>query len=785
MHGVGDDLWALRRPRQRHRPGRAGARPGRAAGGVPEGVPRGRRVLLQGAGARRPRAPRGPLLRPRARRGALRAGGAADAERAAAGRAPARELRRRAGGGRGRGGGAGRAPGRRGRARALRGAGPPGPAGASSGSSPSVAAGAAARRGVEAAEAASCRAAGAGQARGRFPALAARRMLSELEDPTGTSHLPEHAAVTGVHACGRRTDFCIEAAIRVGGPVAVLPCCHGPAPKAVPRGVRQALGGALARDVGRSYRLQEAGYEVDWEALPAAVTAENRLLLGVPRVSMDRKSTGQLFSTQCGSAALPGKNLDTKWSPAVAPVAPAAALAAGAAAALAEGEGELAGARATAGASFARRAAVEATASPVDCARDWAAEPRGPTVPNQALRAAVRARRAAGLGLNAGSLRGQAGGRLGRAMNATDGSVNAKRANIGGHRDDVDISVRVDDTGPCAADVEGQELQEVLCTTDSQGHHHLFGKTLGGQLGQLHSSPKLRHVSGHCSRGSEPLAGPVSAEEVGICGVVHGASPDPPPPPDPIVLGDDGTAAFRVMSFNVWRDGGRSLERTIEVIRTLRPDIVGLQEASEATVQRIARDAGLNYYALGRQGVVSRFPLECIFDDHYGGGVVAVHAPVEGRAEPFILRHANVHLEPYPYPPYELRAEGRSAGEAIRVEATTQLPILAAVLSHLCSCSTGPRPPLLLTGDFNCASHLDYGAEYAAPCSALCAAAGLVDTYAEANPTHLGAWRHGVHDAPGITWAALPEEEPKKIWDRIDFVYADRGSLATEKITDF
>mmetsp|Transcript_99233 Transcript_99233/g.280828 ORF Transcript_99233/g.280828 Transcript_99233/m.280828 type:complete len:527 (-) Transcript_99233:520-2100(-) len=354
----------------------------------------------------------------------------------------------------------------------------------------------------------------------------------------------------------------------------------------------------------------------------------------------------------------------------------------------------------------------------------------------------------------------------------------SKRANIGGHHDDFDISVRVDDTGPYAADVDGQELQDVLCTTDPQGHHHLFGKTPGGYLWQLHLSPNLRHVNGYYSRGSEPLAGPFSAEEVDLFGVVHGASPGPLLTPDPIVLGDDGTAAFRVMSFNVWKDGGRSLERTVEVIRTLRPDIVGLQEASEATVKRIARDVGLHYYALGRQGVLSRFPLECIFDDQYGGGVVAVHAPVEGRAEPFILRHANVHLEPYPYPPYELRAEGKSAGEAINVEATTQLPILAAVLSNLCHCSASPRPPLLLTGDFNCASHLDYGAEYLAPCSALCAAAGLVDTYAEANPTHLGAWRHGVHDAPGITWAALPEEEPKKIWDRIDFVYADRGSLA-------
>eukprot|EP00929_Paragymnodinium_shiwhaense_P101194 TRINITY_DN64082_c0_g1_i2.p1 TRINITY_DN64082_c0_g1~~TRINITY_DN64082_c0_g1_i2.p1 ORF type:complete len:398 (-),score=73.75 TRINITY_DN64082_c0_g1_i2:9-1148(-) len=122
--------------------------------------------------------------------------------------------------------------------------------------------------------------------RAAYSSSMARAMLSELEEPDGMTSkplLPPGASVIGVHACGRRTDMCLEAAIRVCGPVAVMPCCHGPAPGNVPRGVAKALGADLARDVNRSYALQEAGYDVDWNAVPDVVTLKNRMFLGTPK----------------------------------------------------------------------------------------------------------------------------------------------------------------------------------------------------------------------------------------------------------------------------------------------------------------------------------------------------------------------------------------------------------------------------------------------------------------------------------------------------------------------
>lgn len=95
-----------------------------------------------------------------------------------------------------------------------------------------------------------------------------------------------------------------------------------------------------------------------------------------------------------------------------------------------------------------------------------------------------------------------------------------------------------------------------------------------------------------------------------------------------------------------------------------------------------------------------------------------------------------------------------------------------------------PPDPCLLCGDFNAASHLDYADEGGPfgrvdwPCSRACFDEGFVDTYARANPGHLGAWSAGRHDAQGITWTTMLNKEPGQIYDRVDFVYASDEHLA-------
>jgi len=126
---------------------------------------------------------------------------------------------------------------------------------------------------------------------------------------------------------------------------------------------------------------------------------------------------------------------------------------------------------------------------------------------------------------------------------------------------------------------------------------------------------------------------------------------------------------------------------------------------------------------------------------------------------------------------------------ATETERAAQLPGLKEVLDDLqgaqrggdrhersnCDRDNARKADLvLLTGDFNAASHLDYPMGPPWPCSLLCAARGLLDSFHEARR------RGATAKQPTHTWAAKASEEPRGIHDRIDFVYF-AGSLHVKK----
>ncbi len=94
--------------------------------------------------------------------------------------------------------------------------------------------------------------------------------------------LSQGASVIGVHACGKRTDGCIETAIQLKGKLAVLPCCYGQTGQSAPLALKQSLGVVLATDIARTYKLENAGYEVSWSAIPKAITPMNRIIAAHP-----------------------------------------------------------------------------------------------------------------------------------------------------------------------------------------------------------------------------------------------------------------------------------------------------------------------------------------------------------------------------------------------------------------------------------------------------------------------------------------------------------------------
>lgn len=98
-----------------------------------------------------------------------------------------------------------------------------------------------------------------------------------------TGELPGGAGLLAVHACGVRTDRCLELALRGRGPFAAMPCCYEGTAPTVSAPLRELLGVPLAVDARRTQQLEAAGYAVRWTAIPPAITPVNRVLLAVPK----------------------------------------------------------------------------------------------------------------------------------------------------------------------------------------------------------------------------------------------------------------------------------------------------------------------------------------------------------------------------------------------------------------------------------------------------------------------------------------------------------------------
>jgi hypothetical protein len=114
---------------------------------------------------------------------------------------------------------------------------------------------------------------------GTWPRLAGRVVFDER--PLESVVLSADDLVVSAHACGALADLVLDRASAAGARVAVLPCCHdlaindsGP--------LSGWVEGPLAVDVMRAVRLQQRGYRVRTQTIPAEITPKNRLLLGEP-----------------------------------------------------------------------------------------------------------------------------------------------------------------------------------------------------------------------------------------------------------------------------------------------------------------------------------------------------------------------------------------------------------------------------------------------------------------------------------------------------------------------
>ena len=113
-----------------------------------------------------------------------------------------------------------------------------------------------------------------------WPSLGGR--VTFIEGPLEAVDILASDIVVSSHACGALTDLVLDRAAAARARVAVLPCCH----ELAANGHRELSGwidGALAIDLARAMRLEQAGYRIWTQSIPAAITPKNRLLIGAAK----------------------------------------------------------------------------------------------------------------------------------------------------------------------------------------------------------------------------------------------------------------------------------------------------------------------------------------------------------------------------------------------------------------------------------------------------------------------------------------------------------------------
>jgi endonuclease/exonuclease/phosphatase family metal-dependent hydrolase len=206
----------------------------------------------------------------------------------------------------------------------------------------------------------------------------------------------------------------------------------------------------------------------------------------------------------------------------------------------------------------------------------------------------------------------------------------------------------------------------------------------------------------------------------------------------------------------------QALHRIADAIVKAKADVVGLQETERNTTVLANL---LGWYSSPRAHVISRYP---IIEPPGSGGMYVFVVPAPGR----VVAVADFHLPSDPYGPYAVR-DGASRAKVLKLERGLRVPAVQEVLPTLAKL-VAQGYPVLVTGDFNSPSYLDWTSAVAKarkdvpypvrwPASAAFAAAGFGDSYRDAHPDPVAT--------PGFTWTpGGPEEDPHEVFDRIDWV---------------
>ena len=224
---------------------------------------------------------------------------------------------------------------------------------------------------------------------------------------------------------------------------------------------------------------------------------------------------------------------------------------------------------------------------------------------------------------------------------------------------------------------------------------------------------------------------------------------------------------LRVLSWNLWFGGAKVDDhraKQLKVILDTEADVVGLQETAGTAARELAEALGWHHHEAGENlGIISRHPITARLGDPDVGFYGAAGARIRiGRAHEVDVWTAHLHYTPYG--PYEAAFDGLGPAELIAHE-DVRLAQMRETLRRIAE-SAEETTPVILTGDFNSPSHLDW-ADVAWPVTRAAEEAGLRDSYREAHPDPVRA--------PGHTWSPVHTRHEDDITrpepqDRIDYV---------------
>lgn len=235
---------------------------------------------------------------------------------------------------------------------------------------------------------------------------------------------------------------------------------------------------------------------------------------------------------------------------------------------------------------------------------------------------------------------------------------------------------------------------------------------------------------------------------------------------------------FKVLTWNIWRGGREDGDevgpaRVVEVIRNCGADLVALQE-TYGSGESIAKELGFHFHPRGTNvSILSRYPvLEdlSVFEEFKCVGAL-VEVPKVGRVAFYSIWLP--YGEDIWLPEIRSKSDDAAMIAATKPSADDLQKLLDAIEERLAD-DQYRDVPLVIAGDFNSMSHLDwnaiameqYGRVIQWPTSQLMSAAQFRD-----------AWRetHSVVDRTAdATWSPrFPEQEQ----ERIDFVYYRASNL--------